>query len=263
MKALFNNQILEDQLFLPFNDRALQFGDGLFETIIVTNNFMPLLSYHMRRLKKGAKCLRLDLPKPDKIENSIQRVLEANGLNKYARVKLQVWRKENPSTGYSISTSDTNMFISAVDFQPDKNLKKGNVSFSEEVSLHYSKYSRFKTTNGLAYIYASIERDEKGFDDLILMDREGNISECISSNIFWVKDNIYYTPSLRSGCVEGVMRNYVIDQLKESGVSLKKQLVKKHELLEADAVFSTNVTGVSVITSIDGHAFSPILELPF
>jgi len=108
-----------------------------------------------------------------------------------------------------------------------------------------------------------MERDEKGFDDLILMDREGHVSECISSNVFWVKDNTYYTPSLRSGCIGGVMRNYIIDQLKESGVKLKKVMAKKHDLLNADAVFSTNVTGISVIRSIDNVTFSPVLELPF
>lgn len=263
MKALFNGQIIQHQLSLPFNDRAFQFGDGLFETIIATNNTLPLLPYHLKRLKKGAKCLKLNINNKNVLRDQILSTLEMNELTKHARIKLQVWRKENPSPGYSPSTSETNVLITASSYEPNKLMVKEKVSFSDDVSLHYSKYSRFKTINSLPYIYASIERNEKQVDDLILMDRQGNISECIASNIFWVKDHIYYSPSLRSGCIEGVMRNFVIDQLKERGVHFNKVMANKHELLEADHIFATNVTGISVIKSIDGHEFSSSLELPF
>jgi len=120
MKALYNDQIVEDHLILPFNDRALQFGDGLFETIIVTNNAIPLMPYHIRRLKKGAKCLKMDLIKPKNIEEQIFTVLQANGLNKHARVKVQLWRRPNPNPGYSISTSTINL----ISMQVWKGMKK-------------------------------------------------------------------------------------------------------------------------------------------
>lgn len=263
MKALFNGQIIDDKLSLPFNDRAFQFGDGIFETIIASNGTAQLLSYHFARLEKGASSLGLNIEKKETLTDYIETALKVNQLDRHARIKLQVWRKPNSSPGYSPSTSEANVLVTAFPYEPNKTQVKENVAFSEDVSLHYSKYSRFKTTNSLAYIYASLERDTKKVDDLILMDRQGHVSECISSNLFWVKGDNYYSPSLRSGCVEGVMRNFVIDQLEERGVKFETVMATKHDLLTADTVFSTNVAGICPIRSIDGHDFSPTLNLPF
>ena len=64
--------------------------------------------------------------------------------------------------------------------------------------------------SALPYVMAGIEKQNRGLDDLIILSTKDHVSECIASNIFWLRKGTIYTPSLRSGCIEGIRRAQLI-----------------------------------------------------
>ena len=101
-----------------------------------------------------------------------------------------------------------------------------------------------------------MEKTERSLDEIIICDYRGYISETLSANIFWKKDNNYYTPTIDTGCIEGIMRNWLIENLRSRRFTISEVQVKSTELLTADAVFTVNALGLKHILSIEKHHFS-------
>ena len=80
----------------------------------------------------------------------------------------------------------------------------------------------------------------QGFDEVLLLNRRGYIFEASRANIFWIKDNVLYTPPLSSGCLNGITRQQVIKQAKILRISIKEKNLTPKILKEADAAFLTN-----------------------
>jgi len=100
-------------------------------------------------------------------------------------------------------------------------------------------------------------------DDLVLTDPEGHIAECIASNIFWIKGDNFYTPSLKSGCINGVMRRHIINRLRETGRIVSEDLYSTEELMQSDSIFLSNAAGVYPVKNIEGKKLQspPALEM--
>jgi len=251
MKALFNQELINDnELVLGKGDRAVEYGDGLFETIIIKNNSRPLLNYHYQRLVDGAKILDFLLPEnfsPEYLNISIEHLIQINHLSLPVKIKVQVWRESGGT--YSPLMKSSNMLITMHQYKnpPDK---IENVGICQSIQNQFSVYSQFKTISAIKYVLAGIEKESRNLDDLIILDAEGNVSELLDSNIFWIKDGIFFTPSLESGCVRGVMRSYLIDILKHQNNHVEETIVSPGQLQTADHILSTNASGIRPITSI-------------
>lgn len=262
MKAIFNKEIIDDnRMILDANDRALQYGDGLFETIVVGRNQINLLDYHYSRLIEGTKVLGFYLPKYftfQYLNACISELKSCNKLLEPVRVKVQVWRSSGGF--YEPLTNASNILITIQPHEPLNSLL-GNVGIATTIKNYPSPFSQFKTINALQYILGSIERQKSSYDDLIILDQDGNISELLYSNIFWIKDEVFYTPSLHTGCVQGVMRSFLIDRIVYNKIELREIEVSPDELKHADHVFATNATGIIPITGVDGIEYPIFSQL--
>jgi branched-chain amino acid aminotransferase/4-amino-4-deoxychorismate lyase len=210
---------------------------------------------HFERLSTGLSLLQMKLPADFTsryMQTAVEQLIEANRLAPKARIRLQVWRK----TGglYTPTRQEAEFYISA---QPLVEIPavKQKVSFYKEIRLHYSSLSSLKTCNALPYIMAGIAKNNAGTDDMILLDTEGNVSECIASNIFWIKNGMVYTPSLQSGCIAGIMRKQIMQQAKKLAIPIEEGLFGVSSMLEADAVFCSNISGIQVIHQIESTVF--------
>jgi 4-amino-4-deoxychorismate lyase len=170
---------------------------------------------------------------------------------------LQIWRKPG-----GLYTPEDNKFEMLLTVKPLGLLPyvTKTAGFSEKVTLSHSFLSRHKTCNSLPYILAALEKEKRELNELVLLDNNGNVAECISSNIFWRKKNTFYTPSLETGCIAGVMRKNVIKILKGNGFEVKKVKAKKKSLLEADTIFSSNANGLFLIEKLEDKIFNIELE---
>ena len=254
MKAIFNHNLVEE-LHLKINDRGLQYGDGLFETIVVKDQKAWFLHLHFDRLKRGMNALQMNIPEMFGIsyfESQIDELLKNNNMND-AIVNLMVWRK--PGGTYQPQNHMVNILLKAREPREKKNKILERVKFSGNTYNSPSIYSKFKTFNSLPYVLAGIEKHQQQVHDLIILDYQGNISETIDKNIFWRIDDNYFTPSLDTGCIDGIQRIRIMNHLKKKDLLIKEVKVKKEKIFEAQQVFTCNVTGIYPVLTIENQTY--------
>lgn len=253
MEVIFNGRLLPNNQVQPgLQNRAFAYGDGLFETMKVEGGSCSLLSYHFRRLKNGMGILQMTLPFTEKELEDYIRQLAGQYQAALLRMRLQVWRKEGGL--YAPLQQESEFLLSANPFKEAQWIKN-SASFSEKVQLSHSSYSSLKTMNALPYVLAGLERKGRGLDELILTDTNGHVAECSSSNIFWFREGCWYTPALESGCIAGVMRAYLLDQMRSKNIPVAEVLLPNEKLGEAALLIACNATGISSIIQLEKQSF--------
>lgn len=267
MEVIFNKYLVpEGQVKLGMHNRAFAYGDGIFETMIVRRGTCNLLSYHFKRLQKGAKVLGLILPFDEKELESFIWQLASKVRHLVLRMRLQLWRREGGL--YTPTQHESEFLLTASPFERPIRTKE-KVGIARSVKLAPSAWSGLKTMSALPYVLAGLERKERQLDDLILTDSQGHVAECTSTNLFWFKNGNWYTPKLESGCIAGVMRAYLMDQMRQKQIPLKEVLLPHEELMEAETIIACNVTGLYSIIQLENHTFkngidrlSSLIQLP-
>jgi 4-amino-4-deoxychorismate lyase len=241
---------IEDQRLLSATNRAFLYGDGIFETIKLQNKTILFWEDHFNRMMEGANALALDCSRLNKetLKASIISLAELNSLST-ARIRIQLWR--SPGGLFTPADNTVQYLINATEFTSAPALKR-SCFFFEDVPLAYSSISRYKTCNALPYILASIKRKQLGADEMILFNTDGFVSECTSSNIFWLKGETLCTPSLEMGCIEGIVRKQVLSFARQLHIKVLEGQFFKEDLLDADFVFTTNTAGISQLACIEG-----------
>ena len=255
--ANYNGFLVEDgeKLFNSAN-RAFKFGDALFETIRVSNSKLLFWDKHYKRLQSSLDFLGFDTTGADKAfwENQLQKVHIRNNFPD-ARLRLTVYR-DSPGL-YTPQRHKCAFLIegSSLDKSVFELNKKGiELGLYGEVVKSRQKFSNLKTTNSLNYILAGLFAEKNNFDDVIILNDTGRVSEAVSSNVFVVLGDQIITPSLEEGCIDGVMRRVLLEmqhgKIKEGNVDI--------DLLKvADEIFLTNVIrGVQWVNSFGGKIYS-------
>lgn len=103
-----------------------------------------------------------------------------------------------------------------------------------------SLFSRVKSTNRLLYEISFQQAKQKGFDEAIILNERGYITEASRSNVFFAKDNNLFTPSLDCGCLEGVTRKIIFEQAKKHKINISEGKFTLFDLYEADEAFLSN-----------------------
>jgi len=253
MNVLFDGRFTtETEIRLSFTDRGFQYGDGIFETIVCEGQTILFLDLHWERLTKGIKVLNLLLPEWLRLEYLESAILKLAKLERLvsARVKVLVWRRKGGL--YTPSENTAHVLIMALPHRPPRQILE-TAGFSKKVRLAHSPTSPFKTLSSMPYVLAGIEKKERNLDELILLDQDEHLSECTAANLFWIKNNRLFTPSLQTGCIEGIRRRNIIERLAQDN-PVSQVLLPIQEVLEADQVFTCNVTGIVWIRTIqDRH----------
>jgi branched-chain amino acid aminotransferase/4-amino-4-deoxychorismate lyase len=257
MKAIFNGDLLDfNQIQLGMHDRGFRYGDGLFETIAIINKQPRLLDKHFDRVVNGSKILSLDIEEITLkilLENC-SRLTKANAIKDYGKLRFTIWRKEGGL--YLPLGAQVNYLLTVESTDPPVLNEVDSVGFSEKVVNFPASHSPYKTINALKYVLAALEKKERGLDEIIINDHNGFVSEALESNIFIKKDGVYYTPPVATGCIEGIMRNWLINQLKSNEIPIEERFMIPNEILDAEAIFTTNAMGIKHIRHIQNVAFN-------
>lgn len=238
-------------MLLYLHNRAFQYNDGFFDTLMVQNGAIRFWNDHQERMRQAARALQLELPEEllaPGFKDAILTLATRNNAHPLARVKLRVWR-----AGAGLFTPEINTAEWVATARPTSPLATSplTIGICKSVQTCFSPFSFFKGPNALLYVMAGISKKEQKRDDMLLLDQHGHVAELISSNIFWLSDNILYTPALETGCVRGIMRSNVIRWAKEAGLQITETRATPEVLLQADAVFATNVTGIRIIHAVE------------
>ncbi len=254
---IYNNELIAENNFTisPFN-RAFCYGDGLFETMIFRDKKLLYLADHWQRLSEGLALLDLHLPAeltPQKLSSLISELVQKNNLPQNARIKLVAWRR----TGGLIAPESDKADYILLASELKKNAEiKPHAFISEKVKLYPGNLSKYKTLNFLPYIQAGIEKKQRKADEVILTDLDGNIAEASSSNIFWCKDDVLYTPSLETGCIAGIMRQQIIRFCLSENIKVQEGLFQPKDLENIELLFTSNVNGLSLIENLNNKSIS-------
>lgn len=241
---------------INFNDRALQYGDGVFETIRICKGGIPMWKYHQQRLINAQNILGLPI---DDFLSQWNDFVVTNFVNiDNACAKLVISRGEGPR-GYQIpKQAHLNWWLKVTDL-PVKSDRDGfRLTLCRHALSRQPALAGIKHLNRLDQVMARSEWNEKdNFDEGIMFNIDGDVIEGTMSNIFWLKDGRFFTPDLSQEGIDGCVRRWVINQQGNKYSVTTKKNVKLDQLLTADGVFLTNsLMGIKKVAEIDGQTIA-------
>lgn len=256
-----NGKILPAENTIPAHDnRAFRYGYGLFETMLCIDGQIQLLQYHWDRLFAGMEQLQFNIPATFnslKLEEAILNTIQKNKLEKLCRIRLQVY----PGHGGLYDNNRALQYI--IECFPLENAaitlnENGLVmGIAEGLQKSSDTLANLKTASGLIYAMAAQKAIAEKWNDALIYNTSGNIIESTIANIFWVKDNIIYTPPLSEGCVAGVMRRHIIATLAANNIRVHERSLSKELIIDADEVFLTNaIKGIRWVKQFDEKTFT-------
>jgi branched-chain amino acid aminotransferase len=226
------------------SSRGFRYGDGLFETIKCIEGKLVLADEHFARLWKGMQVLQIKVPKhftPEELQEEIIALAEKNSHAAKARVRLTVSRGEGGL--YDDINHSPNYLIESWALPEDNGALNSNglvLGIYPAIKKSYDILSSLKHNNYLPYVMAALFAKENKWNDAILLNTGGRLCDTSIANIFLVKNEVVYTPSLPEACVAGIMRSHLVRELPAMGYNLIEKQLSIQELVGADEVFLTN-----------------------
>ncbi|WP_121665450.1 aminotransferase class IV [Mesonia aquimarina] len=260
----YNGKLLSGkEAFLTPENRAYNYGDGLFETIRVINGKIMFWEDHYFRLMASMRILRMEIPmsfSPEFLEQEILDLINENNLqDQPVRVKINVHR--NPGGLYLPESREISYLIRTT------HLESPFYTLSEEKSIvelfkdHYimsGLLSTIKSTNKIVNVLGSIFAEENDYDNCLLLNEKKSVIEALNGNLFLVKGNTIKTPPLEDGCLNGIIRKKLIEILKNTEeFTLEEVSISPFVLQKADELFITNsIVGIKPITKYRKKEYS-------
>lgn len=239
----YNNKIYKQgEAVIKQDNRSLRYGDGLFETMKMIDGKIILEEYHFERLFAGMEDLQFKKPTyftAAFLKDEIENLCKKNKHNKYARIRLMVFRGSGGL--YDAENNLPNYIIESSVLESSTELNSNGliIDVYKDAKKSCDKFSNIKTNNFLPYAMAAFYAKENKLNDCILLNTYERICDTTIANIFIIKNKIIYTPPLSEGCIAGVTRRWMLENLSTSFKIFEKPLTQ-NDLLTADEVFLTN-----------------------
>ena len=242
------------QKISPF-DRAFQYGDGIFRTFIVENKKPRHWKHHYKKIVEDCRAIKIAPPNEKILLSDIQLLFKTK---KRAVGKFIISRGLS-ERGYKFNDTITpNRFLikTKMPVYPKAYFKFGVDLHVCKQKLNPSVFSGVKHLNRLENIMARQEWKSDRYADGILLDQDGHVIECISSNIFMRIGKTIYTPKMNHVGIKGVTRELFIKIGIKLGFKIKEAIFGLDKLLKADEVFITNsLFGVLQVKKIKNRSW--------
>ncbi len=232
-------------------DRGLQFADGHFTTLLVKHQQALLWPAHWQRLQQASERLAMGLPDEQAV---LRCVLQAAADYPCAVVKVIITRGLG-GRGYSPAGQQHGQWYVTATEHKLQTMAPARLGVAELQLGSQPLLAGLKSLNRLEQVLLAAERDQRGYDELVVLDQHQQVVEAVSSNLFWRVGKRWYTPQLTNTGVAGVLRQHVLQQGLLSEVELGH--FKLTHLLAAEQAFLCNsVHGFRAVASLDGQALA-------
>lgn len=239
-------------------DRAVQYGDGLFETIRCEQGAPRWLERHLARLRGG--CERLQLPQPDEALLA-REVCQMASAEARVLVKILYTRGIGSARGYAPRDCGQPTRIVSVHPWPVRpaHWESGfRLGFARQQLGENPALAGIKHLNRLEQVLAALEADALKVDEVLLGTPSGDLISGMMSNLFLIEHEHLVTPPLERCGVAGIMRGLVIDTAAQVGLSVAIEPVNAARLAAAASVFLTNVRlGLQCVHWLAGRSLLP------
>lgn len=234
-------------------NRALNYGDGCFTTMLCRKGKVELLDLHVRRLIHDANKLAMLNASPSVTSQELRSVIKEMAMNTYTDndtkgrassdhhvFKMMIARGDS-NRGYAPAENANTLLIPSIHehhLSVGRQLKVGvaHMTLSEQPLL-----AGVKHLNRLEQVMAKIELAKcEELDDLLLTNTAGIAIELSASNLFYYVDGQWHTPCVEKAGVNGVMRQYILEYMRQEKLSCNVSEVNVSQLVKAQAAFSCN-----------------------
>jgi branched-chain amino acid aminotransferase len=227
-------------------DHGFLYGDGIYETLRAYGGRLFRLRQHLARLRRSASLIGLEIPIVEQdLIAVLQEAMKRNNLTD-AYLRITVSRGEgNIGLDPRLCARPTVVVIS-LPLQPYPielfNTGVSLVIVNIRRNLATALPPMIKSLNFLNNILAKQEASRAGAFDGLMLNAEGHITECTTSNMFFIKDECVHTPSVACGILDGITREIVLSLAREQKFATEEGCYLPETLLEADECFLTNTT---------------------
>src|ERR1700683_990664 len=254
---LYNGEIRDtSERFLSPGQTGLVNGWGVFSTLRIYDGMPFAWERHWPRMGRDATRMRIPMPPDgDAVAADIQRLIEANRAWN-AVLRLMVVRNRGGMFEGPAVTNDFDVIAFSTDVPPwGTAMKLGVIPNGRHAA---SEFAGAKILSWSENLTRYERAREQGLDEVVLLNERGEVSECTSANIFAVFKGAVHaervlTPPLSSGCLPGVTRAVLLEELRVSGVAVEERVLLPVDLESADEVFLASTTRELLpIASIQG-----------
>jgi len=227
--------------------RSLLYAEGVFETFRWKGASPIFLERHLDRMKQGSEFLSISFPGGEDVKSALEDAIRSSNLtDAYVKICLL----SSGSTKFYEQAVKSHVLVVVRSYEPSKEHMRAHIaSFKRNSS---SPLLRVKSLNYLENVLARREAQDHGCDEAIFFNERGEIAEGSSTNIFWVKENVLYTPAVDCGLLPGITREALISLAPEIGLNVVEGGFDSNEILSSDGAFLTNsLIGIAALTGVD------------
>ena len=244
---------------VPVTTHAIHYGTSIFEGIRAywnsKNLYVFRLKDHIKRFRNSGQFYNIALNFSDKqIENAVIDLCKKNKIKKSCYIRPFYFVGQYGINFHVTQKAPTHTAIFAFPF--------GDLFNKNGITATISKWRKFSDLstpiqakmggNYLNSVLATQDAKQKGFDEAIMLDQSGNVSEAPGENIFLVKNNKLITPTLSASALDGITQNSIITLVKDMNLKVKARKVSKKELKFADEIFlSGTAAEITPIIKLD------------
>jgi branched-chain amino acid aminotransferase len=238
---LHNDEILDaHQKSLSAGQVGLLNGWGVFSTIRVQEGVLFAFERHWDRMQRDAARMHVPFPTDrDAVRARLSRLIEANSAWN-ATLRVVVVRNR----GGLFEGPDLARDFELIAFTANINAWGNSVRLAIKPHGRHAQ-NEFAGTKVLSWAQNLTwyeEAHQRGLDELILLNERGEVCECTSANLFIARGSGVFTPPLNSGCLPGVTRALLLEEIRVQGISAAEKTLLPKDLEEADQVFITSTT---------------------
>ena len=260
----FNGKLfLEGVALFTSQNRGYKYGDGLFESLKISDNRILFWEDHYFRLMSSMRILRMEIPMDftmEFLEKEILNTVASTQNNEgNARVRFSVYRGDGGL--YNPLSDDVNYVIESEKLPGPGYGYQGSSTYRVDIFKDYfvnpGLLSTLKTNNKIINVLASIYAKENEWENCILLNTTKEVVEVTNGNLFLVTGNEIKTPPLSTGCLKGIMRKQIIEVIKGSeDYNISETVISPFELQKADELFFTNtIQGIVSISDYRKKSF--------
>jgi D-alanine transaminase len=253
--AYFNGSFLpKDQIHISPEDRGFLFADGIYEVVRWYGGFFFDMESHLSRLKKSLDEVRIAWPGADSFPVIARELIKLNDLQvKQAIVYLQVTRGDSPrSHAFPSSEVHPTLFLYARGLNPNMEVITKGIGALLMKDIRWSRCD-IKSVSLLPNILGFQTAKDAGCYESVFV-RDGFITECAHSNIFFVIDNVLHTHPESEYILSGVTRKNILHMAREEGILVSETAVHEKRLTDVSEAFITNTSfEIAPVISINGR----------
>ena len=215
-------------------------GWGVFSTLRVADGVLFAWERHWARIMRDAAALHVPIPADsEKVRSGLLELIDANkAYNSTLRLVIVrngggMWASPSPERASDVIalTADTKDWGEGVKLAYQKEARHAANSFAGAKMLSWAP--------NLTWLESAQAR---GFDEVVLLNERGEIAECTSANIFVARGGEVWTPPLTAGCLPGITREVLLEEIRVPGIRIAEKVLMPADLETADEVFITSTT---------------------